>query len=201
MLTTRITRAAAGALMAFSVSACAGGAGGVGDILGAVLGGGGGGSQVGGTIQGVDGRSQQVAIRQSNGQTVQLLFDNNTQVVYQNQRYPVTALESGDEVVARVRQAQNNAYYTDSIHVTRSVSSSGNTGTGSVQSFQGTVRQIDRNASLFTMASGNATLTVTLPYQVSQADANRFNNLRVGEQVRFYGVYVSNTRVELRQFY
>lgn len=200
MTMTRLTRAAAGAFLAFSTSACAG-TGGVGDILGAVLGGGAGGAQqVAGTIQNVDTRGRRIAIRQSNGQTVQLQFDDNTQVVYQNQRYPVTALEYGDEVVARVQAGNDNSYYTDAIEVTRSVSAAGG-GSADVQSFQGTVRQVDRNAGMFSIASGNAVLTVTMPYQVSQADANRFNNLRVGETVRFHGVYVTNSRVELRQFY
>jgi len=49
----------------------------LGDILGGVLGGGGG-SQVSGSIAGVNTRLQQVGIQQSNGQTVTLNYDNNT---------------------------------------------------------------------------------------------------------------------------
>jgi hypothetical protein len=30
---------------------------------------------------------------------------------------------------------------------------------------------------------------------------NRFNNLRIGDFVRFYGVFLNNNRVELRNFY
>lgn len=197
----RLTRATAGALLAVSVGACAGGAGGgLGDILGAVLGGGAQGQQVAGVIAGVDARNQVLGLQQQNGQTVELRFDNNTQVIYQNQRYSVTSLERGDQVIARVQATQNNSYYTDSIQVTRSVSE-GSGGSANLQSFQGTVRQIDRNAAMFSISSGNQTVTVTMPYQPTQNDAYRFNNLRVGDSVRFYGVYVSSTRVELRQFY
>jgi hypothetical protein len=116
--------------------------------------------------------------------------------------YSVTSLESGDQVSARVQQLQNGGYYTDSVVVTQPVSGSTNTGgSANVQQLQGTVRQIDRTNGLFTIdAGGSATLTVSLPYNANSADVNRFNALRTGDYVRFYGVYLSNTRVELRQF-
>ncbi len=37
-------------------------------------------------------------------------------------------------------------------------------------------------------------------YNASNTDRTRFQNLRSGDFVRFYGVFVSNSRVELRQF-
>jgi hypothetical protein len=51
------------------------------------------------------------------------------------------------------------------------------------------------------MDVGNATLTVTLPYNPRRVDVDRFNNLRPGDYVRLYGVFLNNSRVELRQFY
>jgi hypothetical protein len=36
---------------------------------------------------------------------------------------------------------------------------------------------------------------------VRQSDLNTFQNLRVGDRVRLYGVFINNSRVELRQFY
>jgi hypothetical protein len=130
-------------------------------------------------------------------------FDNNTKVVYQNRNYSVTSLENGDQVNARVQQLQNGGYYTDSVIVTQPASGSTPAGgSQSVRSLQGTVRQVDRNNGLFSMDAGNGTtLTVSLPYNASNADVTRFNNLRSGDFVRFYGVYLNNTRVELRQFY
>ena len=201
--TQRIQRTAATALMLASIGACAGNS--LGNVLGSVLGGGGAQSgQLTGIIRGVDSRSQQISLQQSNGQTVALSYDNQTQVVYQNQNYSPTALESGDQVTARV-QANGNAYYTDYVQVDQSVrgSSTGSVGASSnVQLLQGTVRQIDRNNGLFTVdVNNNSTLTISLPYRMSSADANRFNSLRSGDYVRFYGVYLNNSRVELRQFY
>lgn len=194
-----IRRGAAAALMIISTGACAGSQ--LGNVLGSVLGGGtGSGNQLSGTIRGVDQRSQQISIQTSNGQTVPVYYDNQTQVVYQNQNYPPTSLEYGDMVTARI-QANGNNYYTDYIQVDQSVNGSGNVSSGNVQLLQGTVRQIDRRNGVFTVDVGNYnTITVTLPYNVSSNDVNRFNNLRSGDVVRFYGLYQSASQVQLRNF-
>lgn len=173
----------------------------LGDILGGVLGGGGG-SQVSGTITGVNTRLQQIGVQQSNGSTVTLNYDNNTQVVYQNRNYSVTNLESGDRVTARVTNANNSngGYYTDLIQVDESATSGGVS--GNVQQFEGTVRSFDRTNGLFSISTNNyGTLTVSMPYNPSQSDLNRFNNLRNGDFVRINGVMLNNSRVELRNFY
>jgi hypothetical protein len=60
---------------------------------------------------------------------------------------------------------------------------------------------VDATNGLFTLTTGGTTLTVSLPYNVSRADQNRFQSLRSGDTVRLYGVFLNNTRVELRQFY
>src|SRR5205814_3129056 len=176
----QIRRGAAAALMLASLGACAGNQ--LGNVLGSVLGGGQSAQsgQVSGTVRTVDTRSQQITIQQSNGQTVPVYYDNQTQVVYQNQNYSPTALETGDRVTARV-QANGSNYYTDYVQVDQSISSSGNVSTASndVQLLQGTVRQVDRRNGLFTIDMNNyGTLTVTLPYNMSTNDTNRFNNLR-----------------------
>jgi hypothetical protein len=195
-------RGGAAALMILAASACSQNSN-LGDILGGVLGGGAGGSQVSGSVAGINTRLQQVGIQQTNGQTVTLNYDNNTQVTYQNRNYPVTSLEYGDQVTARVQNSNNtnSGYYTDLIQVNQSVSSNGTT-SGDVQQFEGTVRSVDRTNGVFQIASNNyGTLTVSLPYNPRQADLNTFNNLRNGTYVRIYGTMLNNNRVELRQFY
>ena len=202
----RLTRGGATLLLYTAAIACSG-AGGIGDVLGGVLGGGAQQQQAAaaqGEIRGVNTQSQQISLQLTNGQTVALAFDNRTKVVYQNQLHPVTALESGDRVIMRVLDAGNGNYYTDSIHVTQSVQEAGGGSAGSggnVQTLQGTVRQIDRTNGLFTLDAGNVLLTVSMPYNAARADVTRFQNLRTGETVRFYGVFLNNSRVELRQFY
>ncbi len=195
----RAARTTAVALALIATSACANS--GLGNILGSVLGG--GGNELAGTIQGVDTRNQQIGIIQSNGQSVGVRYDNNTRVIYQNQNYPVTALENGDQIVARIQDNGNGNYYTDSIQVTQSAQNGGSgSGSGSVQSFQGTVRQVDIQNGLFTIDGGTGyVVTVSMPYNPTRSDLNRFQSLRQGDQVRFYGVALNNTRIELRQFY
>jgi hypothetical protein len=199
----RIT-ALSGALVA--LGACAN-TGGLGSILGSVLGTGTGGQQLAGTVRGVDTRNSQISVQQSDGQSIAVLYDQNTKVVYQNKLYAITNLENGDQINARIQTTQNNAYYTDSIAVTQPVNgSTGTTGTGSttetVQQLQGNVRSIDRTNGRFTVDAGsNVVITVSMPYRANTADTNKFNNLRIGDYVRFTGVYLNNSLVELRQFY
>lgn len=200
----RVVRSGLTMVALVALSACSQ-AGSLGSVLGSVLGGGQQqqGSQVSGTIRGVDTRNQQISLQQSNGQTVGLLFDNQTKVVYQNKEYAVTNLENGDQVTARVQQTQNGSYYTDLVQVDRSVTTStgGTTNNAQLQQLQGTVRRVDGTNGWFEMDAGNVLLTVSMPYNPSQADINKFRNLRNGDVVRFTGVYLNNTRVELRQFY
>lgn len=201
-LVTMSARAIAAVLLLASASACSS-AGSLGSILGSVLGAGGGGqsNQVSGYIQGVDTRNRQIGVQQSNGQTLVVSYDNQTQVVYQNQNFPVTSLENGDQVTLRVQQLQNGGYYTDVVQVDRSASSSSTMQSGNVQLVQGTVRQVDQANGLFLLdASNGARLTVQLSRQVSRNDLDRFRSLRSGDYARLYGVYLSSSRVELRQF-
>ena len=212
-LFTRAARVGAATLALVALGACSN-AGQLGEILGGVLTPQQGqGQQVSGMIQRVDTRSQQISLQQSNGQTVPLVYDNNTKVVYQNQTYPVTSLEYGDRVTARVQSANNGAYYTDVVQVDQPVDNSSTTsssggvyggtpGGESVQQLQGTVRQVDRTNGWFTLETGNnVRLTVSMPYNAARNDASRFQNLRSGDFVRIAGVFVNNSRVELRQFH
>ena len=193
------------ALSALAALTACSSAGGLGNVLGSVLGGAQGGqaNQVSGLVQGVDTRSQVIALQQPSGQSVNILFDNQTRVVYNNQSYPVTSLDRGDQVTARIQQT-NNGYYADLVQVDRPVQgSTATTGaSGNVQAMQGTVRQIDQQNGLFTMdVSSGTRLMVSMPYSPSRADLSRFQNLRPGDNVRIAGVFLNNSRVELRQFY
>jgi hypothetical protein len=177
--------------------------GSVGNVLGSVLGRGSGNNQVSGYVQGVETRSQVITLQASSGQSLNILYDNQTKVVYNNQSYPVTSLDRGDQVTARL-QTTNGGYYTDLVQVDRPVQGSAGTTTasGNVQTVQGTVRQIDQQNGLFTMDVSNGTrLTVAMPYSPSRTDLNKFQSLRSGDYVRIAGVYLNNSRVELRQFY
>ncbi|MFN2601834.1 MAG: hypothetical protein ABR582_03640 [Gemmatimonadaceae bacterium] len=194
----RAARIGAAAIFLAATGACANN--GLGNVLGGVLGG--GSQEISGSVQGVDTRSQQVFIQQSNGQTMGVTYDSRTQVVYGNQNYSVNSLERGDQVTVRIASSDGSGPYTDYIRVDQSVSSTNGSGvSGNVQTIQGNVRSINYQQGWFTLNSNNGVLTVTLPYNPNQTDANKFQNLRTGQYVRLYGVYLNNSRVELRQFY
>lgn len=198
----RFGRAAAAVSTLVVLAACSSN-GGLGSVLGSVLGGAGqGANQVSGYVQGVNTRSQYIALQSSNGQAVNIQYDNQTRVVYNNQSFPVTSLDRGDQVTARI-QSTNNGYYTDLVQVDQPVQGSNNsTASGAVQTLQGTVRGVDLQNGLFSLDLGAGTrVTVSMPYSPSRADQNRFQNLRQGDNVRIAGVYLNGSRVELRQFY
>jgi hypothetical protein len=201
---TRTLRTAACAASVFALGACSS-AGGLGEVLGSVLGGGTpAAQQLSGSVRAVDARNQQISVQQPNGQSVAVLYDQNTKVVYQNKLYAVADMDPGDQITARIRTTQNNAYYADSITVTQPVNntSNGSVSNETVQQLAGTVISIDRTYGTFVIDAGSGTrITVSMPYQARTADATTYNNLRTGQYVRLYGVYLNNTRVELRQFY
>jgi hypothetical protein len=183
-----------------SLGACSS-MGGLGNVLGGVLGGQSS-NQLSGMVQGVDTRSQQIAVQQSNGQAVWVRYDANTQVVYQNQNYSPTSLERGDQVTASIQDNGNGGYYTNYVRVDQSVRGNGSAQSSAVQTFQGTVRQVDRGNGWFTVDDPSVgRLTVVLANGVSRTDVDRFNGLRAGDYVRLYGYRSSGSQVQLRQFY
>ena len=183
--------------------------GSLGNVLGGVLSPAGSGNQVYATVRYVDTRSQVLQVTTQNGQTCNIYFDQNTQVVYQNQRYNVTSLEQGDEVAMRIQQDQRGNYYTDYIQVTRSVQNNGGgyNNTGGYGTYNGTVRlegnvqYVDYNRGLFSVNTNQGTVTVSLPYNVSATDANYFRNLRQGQYVRVEGTMTAQNQLQFQRFY
>jgi hypothetical protein len=194
-MTTRAGAARLGAatLVATVLAACSS-LGSLGSILG-----GGGPQEVDGTVRGVDSQNQAVSLQQSNGQSVALQYDDQTRVIYQNQDYPVTALDAGDQVAAFVEQTQNGGYYADSLTVVQPVNSS--VRSGALQEWQGTVRSLDRSNRTFTLVLSNgASALVSLPYSAGTRMLSRFSQLRNGDYVTMHGVVISTNRIELRHW-
>lgn len=197
-----------------AASGCAsgglGGLGGLGDILAGAAGLPGSGQQQQGQVvaevQGLDTQRQLIQVRTQNGQTGSLLYDQNTVVVYQQQRYQVTNLERGDVVAIQVQQTNQGSPYASRIDVQQSVQERNGQTTGGggmgVQQFTGRVGQIDRQRGMFQLQTSYAgNIVVSLPYNPSSTVVNQFNRLRGGESVRLEGAEVGNGRVELYRFY
>jgi hypothetical protein len=196
-----------------AASGCAsgglGGLGGLGDILAGAAGVPGSGQQGQGQvvaeIQGLDTQRQLIQVRTQNGQSGAVQYDQNTVVVYQQQRYQVTNLERGDVVAIQVQQTNQGNPYASRIDVQQSVQERTGQTTGGgvgVQQFTGRVGQIDHQRGMFqlqTSYSGN--VVVSLPYNPSSTVVNQFNRLRSGDSVRLEGAQIGSGRVELYRFY
>lgn len=222
MIRHSIRNLAAAAAAVVTLSGCAGtNLGALGDILGGM--GGTGGQQQNGQIlaevAAVDPNRQLIQLRTQQGQTGQVLYDQNTLVVYQNQQYPATALERGDVAYFQLQQTQQGATYASRIDVQQSVQErngqttnngtynggtyGGNGTYGGQQQYSqlsGTVGRIDYNQGWFELRTQSGTATVTLPYNAGDATTDYFRRLRTGQNVRLEGTPLGNGRVELFRF-
>lgn len=198
----RFTRLA-GTLIVLPLSAaltgCAG-MGGLEDILGGAMGGGQS-SQVRAEVQAVDQGNQTIQVRTESGQTGAVRYDQNTRVMYQQQQYPVTALERGDLIVMQLQQNPSGETYVDRIEVEQSVQDRGGQGAaGQVEIIEGQVGQVDRDQGAFQLRTQGRTVVVTLPFNPPGQTLDRFHRLRQGEYVTIEGTWIGQNRVELGRF-
>ena len=188
-----------------ALGACAGGAGGgLGDILGTVLGGAQPASSNVGQlvvqVQSVDQQRQEIEVLTEDGQRGPIRYDQNTRVVYNQQNYPVNALERGDVVEMRVQQVSGGGYYTDYILVRQSAQTSGAGNTAQIVQASGTVQQIDYQRGWFDLQTSQGVITVTLPYNPASATVSSFERLNRGDRVSIDGYLIANDRIELVRF-
>jgi ribosomal protein L14 len=213
-----IRNMATAAVTVLTLTGCAGtNLGQIGEILGATMGGAGGQQQQGNgrvlaEVQNVDTRQRVIQLRTQEGQTGNVMFDQNTVVVYQNQQHPVTALERGDVAYFQLQQTQQGATYAARIDVQQSVQERNGQQTGGMQGggtyggqqqmvqLAGTVGRIDYNQGWFELRTQNGTATVRLPYNAGDAQADYFRRLRTGQTVRVEGTNAGNGQVELYRF-
>lgn len=212
MMRHSIRHLAAAAFTVMALAGCAGtNLGQLGEILGGAMGGAGGAGQQQGQVvvevQGVDTRQQVIQVRTQDGQQGNVRYDQNTVVSYQNQQYPVTALERGDVVAMQLQQGQQGQTYVSQIVVQQSVQDrtgqggqGGVGGNGQMQQIYGRVGQIDHNRGMFQLQTQQGTVTVTLPYNPGNATSDYFNRLRTGDNVRLEGTFTGQGRVELYRF-
>lgn len=196
-----------------TLSGCAGGnLGALGDILGGAMGGGqqgqaGQNGQVMAEVTGVDNNRQMLQLRTQDGQTGNVMYDQNTVVVYQQQQYPATSLERGDVGYFQLQQNGQNGVYVSRVEVTQSVqerngqTNTGNTGSGQRMELSGTVGAIDYNQGWFELRTQQGTARVTLPYNVGDATSDYFRRLRTGMNVRIEGTNLGGGRIELYRFF
>lgn len=178
---------------------CAAGAG-----LGGVPGGGGGAGQQGEVlveVQGVDPDRQEIHVRTEQGESGAVLFDQNTVVVYQQQQYPVTALERGDVVLMQLEQLDANRLYTPRVDVRQTVQErTGRPAPGQVVQLSGEVGRIDREGRSFELRTEQGLFTVVLPQEADAAMLDYYAGLETGSRVRVEGMRFEADGLALRRF-
>jgi hypothetical protein len=192
--------------VALVATGCAGGLDVLGDIL-AAPGPQGEAGIVTVEVREVRERSQEIIVRTQAGQQGPVLYDQNTQVIYQNQQYPVRALELGDIVDMRVQQIQQG-YYTDRIEVRTPVQdrqagtpSTPGTTDPNVYRVEGTLGAIDTQNWTFELnMTQGGTVLVVLPEGAPAATRDRVRQHRAGDYVRVEIRPVDQQRAELVRF-
>ncbi|HEX2168433.1 MAG TPA: hypothetical protein VHG09_14455 [Longimicrobiales bacterium] len=191
--------------LVFALPGCAGNSlGALGDILGGVggmPGSGGQEGQISAEIRRVNTQQQTIQVATQDGQSGDVHYDQNTVVVYQQEQYPVTALEPGDLVVLQVQETAQGSLYTNRIDVQTSVQDrGGQSGAGNVQQYSGRVGQIDHERGLFVLQMPNGNVTVSVPYNAPQATIDYFHRLRVGNDVRLQATTIDGSHVQIYRF-
>jgi len=166
-----------------------GGVGGVNDIIG--------------EVQFVDNRTRELEIRADSGRRSVLRFDNNTQVIYRQRTYPVSNLERGDYVAARVQQDRDGRLWVTSISVRETAQDRGMGASlgNRLDRTEGRVEFIDTRRGTFEIRDPrNRIVLVSVSFSAPRAVTDRFNRLRNGDYVRVEGRSIAADRFDLENF-
>lgn len=164
---------------------------------------GGAGNDIVGEVQFIDNRARELEIRSESGRRSVLRFDNNTQVIYRQRTYPVSNLERGDYVAARVQQDRDGRLFVTSISVRETAQDRGmGASVGSrLDRTEGRVEYVDTRRGTFEIRDPrNRIIVISVAYNAPRAVTDRFNRLRNGDYVRVEGRSVATDRFDLESF-
>jgi len=156
-----------------------------------------------GEVQFVDSRGRTIEIRTDSGQKSALRYDNNTQVAYRQRNYPVTSLERGDYVAARVQQERDGSYSTTGITVRETAQDRGMGASkgNQMDRTEGRVENVDTRRGTFEIRDQrNRIVVVSVASNALRTVTDRFNRLRNGDFVRIEGRGISPDRFDLENF-
>lgn len=158
-------------------------------------------NEIVGEVQNVDSRSRQLEIRTDAGRISSVRYDNNTQVIYRQRNYPVSNLERGDYVAAKIQQDRDGRNFTDTITVREASQDRGYSGRAKLDRVEGRVEYVDSQRGSFEIRDArNRLIVVSVDFNAPRPVAERFKRLRNGDQVRIEGKAVSVDRFELETF-
>jgi exosome complex RNA-binding protein Csl4 len=132
-----------------------------------------------------------------------LRFDNNTQVIYRQRSYPVSNLERGDYVAARVQQDRDGRLLTTSISVRETAQDRGMGASigNRLDRTEGRVESIDTRRGTFEIRDQrNRIVVISVTFNAPRTVTDRFNRLRSGDYVRIEGRSVNSDRFDLENF-
>ena len=99
-----------------------------------------------GTVRYVDTSRRTIEVDRGYGSSVMVEYASNTPVYFNGRTYQAADLERGDEIEIRVRDLGSGRFSASDITVTRSVSGTGGTSSGStMSSLRGTVAYVDHS--------------------------------------------------------
>ena len=160
-------------------------------------------SDVMGEVQYVDNRARELEIRSDSGRRTVVRFDNNTQVLYRQRTYPVSNLERGDYVAARVQQDRDGRLLVTDISVRETAQDRGmGASVGNrLDRTEGRVEYIDTRRGTFEIRDPrNRVVVISLAYNAPRSVTDRYNRLRSGDYVRLEGRSVAADRFDLENF-
>ena len=158
-------------------------------------------SDIVGEVRDIDTRAREIEIRADSGRTSRIRYDIDTQVIYRQRNYPVSNLERGDYVAARVQPDRDGRSYTNTITVREAAQDRASIGGNRLDRIEGRVEYIDSRRGTFEIRdSRNRLMVVSVPFNAPRGVVDRFNRLRNGDEVRVEGYAVSSDRFDLESF-
>ena len=148
------------------------------------------------TVNGVDAELEEIYLRAGGNQHYVVNYAKDTRVSDRGRSFPVGDLRIGDRVRVDLRENTGRRLYADQIRL-ESTEDASKSSIG-VRTVEGTVERIvpERGFMELRVLNGGL-LTVYVPESTSSSTKDRFNRIRVGEQVRLEGERLSEDRLEL----
>jgi len=150
------------------------------------------------TVNGVDTKLEEIYLRASGNQHYVVNYTRDTRVSDRGRSLPVAELRVGDQVRVDLRENTGRRLYADEIRL----ESGGVTNSAiGIRTVEGTVERIVPERGFLELRALNGDLlTVYVPESTSSSTRDRFNRIRVGDQVRLDGERLSEDRLELLAF-
>jgi hypothetical protein len=150
------------------------------------------------TVNGVDTKLEEIYLRASGNQHYVVNYTKDTRVSDRGRSFSVAELRVGDQVRVDLRENTGRRLYADRI---RRESAGATNSTVGIRTVEGTVERIvpERGFLELRVLNGDL-LTVYVPESTSTTTRDRFDRIRVGDQVRLEGERLSEDRLELVVF-